>query len=252
MAEMYEIKKNMEAVRINKFLSEIGYCSRREADKLIEAGRITVNDHLGATGEKVTPSDQILVDGKPVHAIEKKVLLLFYKPKGIVCSTKKQGKDMTVTEYLNYPLRIYPIGRLDKDSSGLLLMTNQGDLVNAIMRARNHHEKEYIVRVNKPFDDTFVERMSMGVPILDTVTRPCKVRAISEDTFRIVLTQGLNRQIRRMCEYLGYKVISLKRTRIMNLKLDTLKKGTYREIKQSEWKELAKTLKLSENLIDLK
>ena len=206
-----------EKIRINKYLSDIGVCSRREADRLTEAGRVTANGELVSTGMKILPDAEICIDGKPVKKQEKKILLLFHKPKGIVCSTRQQRNEMTVTEYLDYPVRIYPIGRLDKDSEGLLLLTNEGDLVNRIMKAGNYHEKEYQVTVNKPVTEEFIRGMGGGVPILDTVTRPCKVTKTGKNSFRIILTQGLNRQIRRMCEYFGYKVVTLKRVRIMNL-----------------------------------
>ena len=227
-----------EKIRINKYLSEAGFCSRREADSLIQDGRVTVEGHTAEPGEKITADTVVFVDGKPVKKVEKKVLLLFHKPRGIVCSTKKQRQETTVTEYLNYPVRIYPIGRLDKESEGLLLLTNQGDLVNKIMRAGNYHEKEYLVTVNKPVDGGFVRKMSSGVPILDTITRPCFVEKTGRNSFRIILTQGLNRQIRRMCEYLGYQVLTLKRVRIMELTLDGLKEGTYREATREEWENL--------------
>jgi len=225
-------------IRINKYLSEAGFCSRREADSLIQDGRVTVEGHKAEPGEKISPDMIVSVDGKPVKKVEKKVLLLFYKPRGVVCSTKKQRQETTVTEYLNYPVRIYPVGRLDKESEGLLLLTNQGDLVNKIMRAGNYHEKEYLVTVNKPVTDGFVKKMSSGVPILDTVTRPCFVEKTGKNSFRIILTQGLNRQIRRMCEYLGYQVLTLKRIRIMDLTLDGLKEGEYREATRIEWENL--------------
>lgn len=247
MNEKKETAIGRQTKRINKYLSEAGFCSRREADRLIEAGRVTVNGKKAENGEQVGPLDEVQVDGKSLKKEERKVLLIFYKPRGIVCSTKKQGKDQTVTEYLHYPLRIYPVGRLDKDSEGLLLMTNQGDLVNRIMRAGNRHEKEYLVTVDKKIDASFVQRMSGGVPILDTVTRPCTVEKTGEKTFRIILTQGLNRQIRRMCEYLGYHVTALKRVRIMNIKLGTLAPGEYREISPEEWKELKARIKNSSN-----
>lgn len=234
-------------IRINKFLSEAGVCSRREADRLIEEERITVNGVKAKAGEKVDPEDCIQIDGKNIEKEEKKVLLLFYKPKGLVCSTKKQRNEITVIEYLHYPVRIYPVGRLDKDSEGLLLLTNQGDLVNRIMRAGNFHEKEYLVKTNKPFPDEFLKKMGAGVPVLDTITRPCFVERTGKNAFRIILTQGLNRQIRRMCEYFGYQVVSLKRERIMNLTLNGLKEGEYREIKEKEWKELEKLLAGSSN-----
>jgi len=231
-----------EKIRINKYLSDIGVCSRREADRLTEAGRVTVNGELVSTGMKILPDAEICIDGKPVKKQEKKILLLFHKPKGIVCSTKQQRNEMTVTEYLDYPVRIYPIGRLDKDSEGLLLLTNEGDLVNRIMKAGNYHEKEYQVTVNKPVTEEFIRGMGGGVPILDTVTRPCKVTKTGKNSFRIILTQGLNRQIRRMCEYFGYKVVTLKRVRIMNLYIDGLEEGKYREIRPEERKELEEML----------
>ena len=184
-----------------------------------------------ATGEKIPADARVCLDGKPVSAENKQVLLLFYKPEGIVCSTKKQRQETTVTEYLQYPIRIYPVGRLDKDSQGLLLLTNQGDLVNRIMRAGNFHEKEYLVTVDREVTAPFIRHMSEGVPILDTVTRKCVVEKTGKYSFRIVLTQGLNRQIRRMCSYFGYKVRTLKRVRIMNLTLDGLKPGEFREIR---------------------
>ena len=227
-----------EKIRINKYLSEAGFCSRREADSLIRNGRVTVEGHMAEPGERITTDTVVFVDGRPVKKVEEKVLLLFHKPRGVVCSTRKQRQETTVTEYLNYPVRIYPIGRLDKESEGLLLLTNQGDLVNKIMRAGNYHEKEYLVTVNKPVDGDFVKKMSSGIPILDTITRPCFVEKTGRNSFRIILTQGLNRQIRRMCEYLGYHVCTLKRIRIMNLTLDGLKRGEYREIRGDEWKKL--------------
>ena len=244
-----KIKKNRNteqadtSVRINKYLSNAGVCSRRDADQLTDAGRITINGRVVSTGERI-PSDAVVcMDGKPIVAETKQVVLLFYKPRGIVCSTKKQRQETTVTEYLNYPVRVYPVGRLDKDSEGLLLLTNQGNLVNRIMRAGNYHEKEYEVTVDRVVTDAFIRKMSNGVPILDTVTRPCTVRKTGEKSFSIILTQGLNRQIRRMCEYLGYHVRTLKRIRIMNLTLDGLKRGEYREIREDEWKKLNEQIK---------
>ena len=179
-----------EKIRINKYLSDAGVCSRREADRLIEQGRITVNGEKAVSGQKVSPDEEICLDQMPVSKNNRKVLLLFNKPRGIVCSTKQQRDETTVTDYLDYPLRIYPVGRLDKESQGLLLLTNEGDLVNKIMRAGNKHEKEYFVKVNKPIDEKFIRQMSRGIPILDTVTRPCTVKQTSSDTFRIILTQG--------------------------------------------------------------
>lgn len=240
-------KKEKTTIRINKYLSDAGVCSRREADRLIEAGRVTVNGVVAVSGQQIEGQEEVAVDGKKVTQEEKKVLLLFYKPRGIVCSTKKQREETTVTEYLNYPCRVYPVGRLDKESEGLLLMTNQGDLVNRIMRAGNWHEKEYLVTVDKPIGEDFIAKMRKGVPILDTVTRPCFAQITGKQSFRIILTQGLNRQIRRMCEYLGYRVTSLKRVRIMNLTISGIEKGKYREITESEKKELFKMLENSSN-----
>ena len=237
-----------EKIRINKYLSEVGFCSRREADSLILAGRVVAEGHKVGPGEKITAETVVFVDGKPVEKEQKKVLLLFHKPRGVVCSTKQQRQEITVTEYLKYPIRVYPVGRLDKDSEGLLLLTNQGDLVNRIMRAGNYHEKEYLVTVNRPVDGEFVRRMSSGIPILDTVTRPCFVEKTGKNSFRIILTQGLNRQIRRMCEYLGYKVLTLKRVRVMDLTLEGLGAGQYREATSHEWKQLKEKLQDSSQL----
>jgi 23S rRNA pseudouridine2604 synthase len=234
------MENNREKIRINKYLSEAGFCSRREADRLISEGRVTVDGHTAEPGEKILPEARICVDQKPVRSGQEKVLLLFNKPRGLVCSTKKQGNAVTVTEYLHYPVRIYPAGRLDKESEGLLILTNEGQLANDIMRARNFHEKEYLVTVNRPIDESFLKGMGQGVPILDTVTRPCRVKPLGKQSFSIVLTQGLNRQIRRMCEYFGYEVTSLKRVRIMNLKIDGLKPGQYRPLTPKERKDLEK------------
>lgn len=231
-----------EKIRINKFLSDAGVCSRREADRLAEEGRITVNGEAASAGMKVSPEDKLCIDGKPITIQEKKILILFNKPRGIVCSTKQQRNEMTVTEYLDYPVRIYPIGRLDKESQGLLLLTNEGSLVNRIMKAGNYHEKEYLVTVNKPVTPEFIKGMGSGVPILDTVTRPCTVTKTGKNSFRIILTQGLNRQIRRMCEYFGYRVLTLKRVRIMNLNIDGIEEGKYREITPAERKKLEEML----------
>lgn len=225
------------ATRINKFLSEIGYCSRREADKLLEQGLITINGNVPELGTKVTPNDEVRVNGKLVREkTEKSIYLAFHKPVGIECTTNLSVKN-NVVDYINYPKRIFPIGRLDKASEGLLLMTNDGDIVNKILRARNNHEKEYIVTVNKPITDRFIERMGNGIPILETVTKKCKVEQVSKFIFRIILTQGLNRQIRRMCEYLGYEVTALKRTRIINILLD-VPIGRYRDLSEAELKTL--------------
>jgi 23S rRNA pseudouridine2604 synthase len=228
----------MKETRINKYLSEVGYCSRRAADKLIEDGRVTINGEVPLMGTKIVEGDVVKVDGKSVvKKDEKAVYLVLNKPRGIVCTTDTRVEKDNIIDFLNYPKRIFPIGRLDKASEGLILMTNDGDIVNKILRARNNHEKEYIVQVNKPIDKDFVKKMSQGVPILDTVTRPCKVEQLSRVRFKIILTQGLNRQIRRMCEYLGYHVQQLKRVRIMNIHLD-LPNGKYREMTKEEFREL--------------
>lgn len=209
-------------VRINKYLSETGYCSRRGADKLIEQGRVYVNGLKAELGTRVNDGDKVEVNGEEVRKKEEDfVYIALNKPVGIVCTTDTRVEKDNIVDFMNYPKRIFPIGRLDKPSEGLILMTNDGDIVNKILRARNHHEKEYIVTVNRPIDKKFIKDMSNGVPILDTVTRKCFVEKIDSHTFRIILTQGLNRQIRRMCEHLGYRVRKLKRIRIMNIQLDT-------------------------------
>jgi 23S rRNA pseudouridine2604 synthase len=223
--------------RLNKYLSEVGYCSRRKADALIEQGRVTINGEVPEMGTKVAPDDEVRVNGELITPPKKEsVYLAFNKPVGIVCTTNPKEKK-NIVDYINYPTRIFPIGRLDKPSEGLILMTDDGDIVNKILRARNNHEKEYIVTVDRLINDDFIERMSNGIPILDTVTRKCEVEQISKYIFRIVLTQGLNRQIRRMCEYLGYEVVKLKRIRIMNIPLD-VPVGKYRNITPEELKEL--------------
>ena len=207
-------------VRLNKYLSEVGYCSRREADKLIAQGRVTLNGIKPELGTKVQERDSVEVDGKSVsQKQDKPVYLIFNKPVGIVCTTDTRVEKDNIIDYINYPKRIFPIGRLDKPSEGLIFLTDDGDIVNKILRARNGHEKEYIVRVNKPINSSFIKQMSSGLPILETKTKPCKVTKIGEYEFNIILTQGLNRQIRRMCEYLNYRVTKLKRVRIMNVKL---------------------------------
>ncbi len=234
-----------EGVRINKYLSEIGYCSRREADKLIDAGRVFINGNPVLMGQKVTPQDRIEVDGILIeNPGERPVYLAFNKPVGIVCTTDTRVEKNNIIDFINYPSRIFPIGRLDKNSEGLILLTNDGDIVNKILRAKNQHEKEYIVTVNKPITASFVEKMANGVPILDTVTRKCYVEQLHKNKFRIILTQGLNRQIRRMCEYLDYRVVALKRIRIMNIELD-VKVGKYRDLKAKELRELHQLLEQS-------
>ncbi len=207
--------------RINKYLSEVGYCSRRAADKLIEQRRVTVNGEVPEIGTKLNDTDEVRVDGRLISVPkEKPTYIAFNKPVGIVCTTDTKVEKNNIIDYINYPKRIFPIGRLDKPSEGLILLTSDGDIVNKILRARNNHEKEYIVTVDKPITQEFISKMSRGVPVLDTITRKCQVEQISKFVFKILLTQGLNRQIRRMCEYLGYEVTKLKRTRIMNIKLD--------------------------------
>ena len=223
--------------RLNKFIGETGFCSRREADKLIEDGRVTINGNIPELGTKVGPDDEVRIDGKLIRdKNEKLVYLAFNKPVGIECTTNLEVEN-NIVDYINYPKRIFPIGRLDKASEGLIFMTNDGDIVNKILRARNNHEKEYTVTVNKPITERFIEKMGNGIPILDTVTRKCKVEQISRNIFKIILTQGLNRQIRRMCEYLGYDVTALKRIRIINISLD-LPVGRYRDLTDNEIKEL--------------
>ena len=228
--------------RINKYLSEIGYCSRREADKLIEAGRVTINGKIPEMGTKIAPDDIVAVDGTILKDTKNSfVYLAFNKPIGIVCTTDTRVEKDNIIDFINYPKRIFPIGRLDKPSEGLILLTDDGDIVNKILRASNNHEKEYIVTVDKPISQTFIERMSSGIPILDTVTKKCKVKKIDTYTFKIILTQGLNRQIRRMCEYLNYDVQTLQRVRIMNIKLD-VPVGKYRELTTEELKKLNQLL----------
>ncbi len=232
----------MQETRINKFLSESGVCSRREADRAVEEGRVKINGTVAFMGQKVSEDDTVEFDGKLVKNQERPVLLAVNKPVGIVCTTsRKEGTN--IVDFLNYPVRVYPIGRLDKESEGLLLLTNQGELVNKILRGSYTHEKEYMVRVDKPLTDEFLKRMREGVPILDTVTKPCTVKQTGRQSFRIILTQGLNRQIRRMCQALGYRVRFLKRVRIMNIRLGDLKTGAYREVEGEEKRILLESLK---------
>lgn len=235
----------MDGIRINKYLSEAGVCSRREADAWIGGGRIFIGSRQASLGDRVLPGETVYVDGKEVKQEEEALILLVHKPIGIVCTTtEKQGKNNIVT-FLNYPKRVYPVGRLDKDSSGLLLMTNQGGLVNEIMRAGNYHEKEYEVELYGTIKENFIKKMSRGVYLeeLEKTTRSCKVWQTGERSFRIILTQGMNRQIRRMCEALGERVRTLKRVRIMNLLLGDLKPGEYRKITEAEMQELLAQLK---------
>lgn len=237
-----------ESVRVNKYLSEAGVCSRREADRRIEEGRITINGRIAKMGDKVFPGDVVMCGKNIVSKEDEMILIAVNKPEGIVCTAEKREKD-NVVDYINYPKRIYPIGRLDKKSHGLLLMTNQGDLVNKMMRSGNCHEKEYIVKVNREITEGFLKGMADGVYLkeLDVTTRPCQVEKVGKRTFRIILTQGMNRQIRRMCQEFQYHVVDLKRVRIMNIRLGDLKEGAYRKVTQEEWKELQVQIKDSSN-----
>ncbi len=226
--------------RINKYLSEVGYCSRRAADKLIEQGRVTINGEIPEMGTKIFAGDEVRVDGKPIsEPKEKPVYIAFNKPIGIVCTTDTRVEKNNIIDFINYPKRIFPIGRLDKPSEGLIFLTNDGDIVNKILRARNRHEKEYIVTVDQPITPLFLKKMRNGVPILGTITRKCEVEEISKYQFKIILTQGLNRQIRRMCEYLNYRVKKLRRVRIMNVKLD-MPLGKWRDLTPEELNEIHK------------
>ncbi|MTG98686.1 MULTISPECIES: 23S rRNA pseudouridine(2604) synthase RluF [Myroides] len=236
--------ENSGKTRLNKYLSEVGFCSRREADRLIEEGRITVNGEVPEMGLKVSEQDEIRVNGRLIqNNNETPIYLAFNKPIGIECTTNQKVRG-NIVDYINYPKRIFPVGRLDKDSEGLIIMTNDGDIVNKILRQKNNHEKEYLVTVNRPITDRFLQRMGAGVPILDTVTKPCRVEPVSKFVFRIFLTQGLNRQIRRMCEYFDYDVVALKRIRIINISLD-VPVGKYREITKSELDELNRLIEPS-------
>ncbi len=234
-----------KSTRINKYLSEIGYCSRRAADNLILQNRVTINGVVPEMGTKILARDVVKVDGKQVSAPdEKPVYIAFNKPIGIVCTTDTKVEKNNIIDYIKYPKRIFPIGRLDKPSEGLILLTSDGDIVNKILRARNNHEKDYIVMVNKPITDDFLKKMRNGVPILDTVTRKCKVDQIGKTQFKIILTQGLNRQIRRMCDYLDYKVLKLKRVRIMNINLD-IPVGKWRYLTDVEMNEINRLIATS-------
>ncbi len=239
----------MEEKRINKAISDTGYCSRRVADSLIEEGRVTVNGEKAVMGLKVTEEDQIRVDGKIISNEPPMVYIALNKPRGIECTTNRKTRG-NIIDFVKHKERIFPVGRLDKDSEGLILLTNDGDIVNKILRARNNHEKEYIVTVNKPITDEFIRRMSGRIPILGTMTRESKVEKLDERTFRIILTQGLNRQIRRMTEYLGYRVVTLKRIRIMNIELGSLKLGTYRDLSPLELHTLNKLVNDSRKTVD--
>ncbi len=235
-----------DSTRLNKAISDSGFCSRRQADTLIEKGKVTVNGEIAGLGDRVMPGDDIKVDGKALSEKENLVYIALNKPVGITCTTDRRIEG-NVVDFINHKERIFHIGRLDKPSEGLLLMTNDGDIVNKILRAGNSHEKEYIVKVDRPITPDFIKRMSSGVPILDTVTKNCVVERISRNTFKIILVQGLNRQIRRMCEYLGYEVLELKRERIMNISLGKLPIGKWRDLTQAELDGLKKSLQDSDN-----
>ena len=228
--------------RLNKFIADSGYCSRREADRLIDEGRVQVDGRTGVLGDRILPGMAVTVDGKSLTGKREKVYILLYKPRGIVC-TADPREPMNVVDYLNYPTRVFPVGRLDKDSEGLLLMTSDGDIVNRMLRAAGGHEKEYEVEIDRPVTREFVARMMAGVPILDTVTLPCRVRRTGERSFNIILVQGLNRQIRRMCEALGANVTHLRRIRIMNLKLGNMRPGEWRDVTPDEMRALTAQLR---------
>lgn len=235
-------------VRINKFLSEAGVCSRREADRQLEEGNVTIDGKVAETGARVMPGQKVCFQGKEVSKEEEMILIALNKPVGIICTTASFDKH-NVVDFVNYPKRIYPVGRLDKDSEGLLLMTNNGEIVNKMMRAGNSHEKEYIVTVNKPVTETFLHGMANGVPLVElgATTRKCHVKQTGKREFKIILTQGLNRQIRRMCEYFGYRVEKLRRVRIMNIELGDLEVGKYRDVTPEEYKTLWKLIEHSSN-----
>jgi 23S rRNA pseudouridine2604 synthase len=239
-----------KGTRINKYLSEIGFCSRRKADLLIEQERIKVNGVYAVMGQKVTGQEEIQVNNKIIKKLENKkhIYIAFNKPVGIVCTTDTKREKDNIIDYINYPTRIFPIGRLDKPSEGLIFLTNDGDIVNKILRANNQHEKEYVVEVNKPVTKDFIKKMGEGVPVLDKITNRCKIKQTGKKTFKIILTQGLNRQIRRMCEYFDYRVVFLKRIRIMNIKLD-IPVGEYRDFTKSELNQINQLVKNSSKII---
>ncbi len=239
----------METKRLNKAISETGYCSRREADRLIDAGKVKVNSTVAGLGVQVTEADKIEVDGKLITKEVENIYLAFNKPVGIICTTDTSIRG-NIIDYIKFPERIFPIGRLDKPSEGLIFLTNDGDIVNKVLRSGNNHEKEYIVSVNRKITQTFVRQMANGVPVLDTVTKPCYVERVGDFTFRIVLTQGLNRQIRRMCSYFGYEVSSLKRVRIMNITLGNLKVGEYRHFTAQETEQINRLVANSGKTMD--
>lgn len=229
------------SISLNKFISNTGVCSRREADRWIEAGRVKLNKKIARKGNRVLPGDHVSIDGREISNDPEPVYLALNKPVGIVCTTDQSEQD-NIIDYIKYPQRIFPIGRLDKPSSGLILLTNDGDIVNRILRREHNHEKEYIVTIDKSISKSFIEKMSNGIPILGTVTAKCKVEQLKTNVFRIILTQGLNRQIRRMCEYLGYNVLALKRIRIMNITMDKLQVGEWRDLTEQELMKLRSQL----------
>jgi len=240
----------MKKTRINKYLSEVGYCSRRAADKLIDQGKVTINGKVPEMGTKITENDEVRVDGELIsEPTDKPVYIAFNKPKGIVCTTDTKRERHNIIDYINYPTRIFPIGRLDRPSEGLIFLTNDGDIVNKILRARNNHQKEYIVSVDKIITQEFIEKMGNGVPVLNTYTKKCLVEQLNEKQFKIVLTQGLNRQIRRMCEHFDYRVVKLKRIRIMNINLD-ISVGKWRNLTQEELTEINRLIADSSKTID--
>lgn len=233
---------NDKSISLNKYISMTGICSRRAADRMIEAGRVKINDQVAQKGNRVEEGDTVFLDGKALKNQPDKVYIALNKPPGITCTTDRRDKD-NIIDFVNHSSRIFPIGRLDKASSGLILLTNDGDIVNQILREENEHEKEYVVKVDRPINKTFIDRMQNGLPILGSYTKKCQLEQIRKNVFRITLTQGLNRQIRRMCEYLGYKVITLKRIRIMNIHLDRMPVGTWRDLSSAELEELQSALK---------
>lgn len=239
----------METKRLNKAISETGYCSRREADRLIEAGKVSVNGTVAGLGVQVSPDDKIEVEGKLISKEVENIYIAFNKPVGIICTTDTSIKN-NIIDFIGHPERIFPIGRLDKPSEGLIFLTNDGDIVNKVLRSGNNHEKEYIVSVNRKITKTFIQEMSNGVPVLGTVTKKCEVERVADHTFKIILTQGLNRQIRRMCSYMGYEVSRLQRVRIMNIKLDDLKVGEYRYFTPSEIEEINRLVANSGKTMD--
>lgn len=231
-----------EQIRINKYLSSCGFCSRRQADRYLEEGRVTINGETAGVGDRVEQGQMVCVDGTEIRINEEKIVIAFHKPAGVVCTSSKKDKD-NIIDYLHFDQRIYPVGRLDKESTGLILLTNDGELTDRILRGRNGHEKEYEVTVNKPIRQEVIRAMEQGVPILDTMTKPCRIQMLGERKFRMILTQGLNRQIRRMCEYFGYRVLTLKRVRIMNIELGQLPEGEWRYLTPKEREKLEKSMK---------